>query len=226
MKLALKRITYGLLLLPAVALSLPGCSFDANVNARSESTWKEIIKGKEVKLEGAEAELDKSEARPSKRRADEPTVPTAPSDPEVKIRPRLGKRQILAVFDIENRGGLDLSRKLTARMSDYLAMRLAASGRFEIIPRDQLKQRLSQQKVKSYKQCYDQSCQIEIGRELAAQKTLATAIIRLGSNCTITAVIYDLRKATSEGGASVDGGCSEDALTRSIMNLANKLTGL
>lgn len=131
-------------------------------------------------------------------------------------------KPVIAVFDIEDRG-VGLSDEIRLRLSDYLAMRLAATGAYQIVPRDKLKERLTQQKTSSYKQCYAESCQIDIGRELAAQKSLATSIMKLGSVCMVTSVMYDLRKSASEGGASVEGGCTEDSIVSSIKELVTKL---
>ena len=133
-----------------------------------------------------------------------------------------GKKPIVAVFTIEDKGA-KLKKKLRERLSDYLAMTLAATGKYRVVPRDQLKKRLVAQKKRSYKRCYDQSCQIEIGKELAAQKSLTTVIMKLGSKCMVTSVLYNLRTAASEGGASAEGGCSEDAIVGSIKKNVAKL---
>ena len=132
------------------------------------------------------------------------------------------RKPIVAVFTIEDKGAR-LKKKLRERLSDYLAMTLAATGKYRVVPRDQLKKRLVAQKTRSYKKCYDQSCQIEIGKELAAQKSLSTVIMKLGSKCMVTSVLYNLRTAASEGGASAEGGCSEDAIVASIKKVVRKL---
>ncbi len=131
---------------------------------------------------------------------------------------------VVAVFDIEDKGvGLDPDTR--SRLSDYLASRLAATARYQVVPRDQLKQRLVAQKRASQAACYERSCQIEIGRELAAQRSLSTQLIMLGSRCMVTAVVYDLRRSASVGGASVSGGCTEDDIVRSIEVVTAKLAG-
>jgi len=134
------------------------------------------------------------------------------------------KKPIVAVFDLEDKG-VGLSKALCSRLSDYMSMTLAATGRYQVVPRDQLKKRLVQQKRDSYKQCYDQTCQIEIGKELAAQKSLTTKAMKLGSKCVVTTVLFDLKKATSERGASAEGDCSEDGIVKSIKSVVQKLGG-
>ncbi len=160
--------------------------------------------------------LSRPAARPPAARRVFRRVAAAPAAP----RPR--KRVIVAVFDIEDRGA-DISAGMLGRLSDYLAMKLAATGAFQVVPRDQLKKRLVEQKKESFKQCYDQSCQIEVGKEMAAQKSLSTMVAKLGSRCVVTAVLYDLRKAASEGGASAKGGCSEDGIVETLEKVVEQL---
>ncbi|HSA21124.1 MAG TPA: hypothetical protein P5076_06740, partial [Myxococcota bacterium] len=134
-----------------------------------------------------------------------------------------GRAAIIAVFTLEDRGA-GLGTDVQERLSEYLASAIAASGHYQVIPRAQLKERLGLQKTETYKACYDQNCQIELGKELAAEKTLSTQVIKLGANCMVTAVIFDLRTAASEGGASQEGGCGEDELVRSMKDVVAKLT--
>jgi hypothetical protein len=130
----------------------------------------------------------------------------------------------VAIFNIEAKL-VALRPKVLLALSDYLATQLAASGAYRLIPRDQLKRRLSTEKRASYKACYEQSCQIEIGRELAAQKCLAAKIIKLGKVCTVSLELYDLRSATTERVASRKGGCREEDLTASIDAAVLQLVG-
>ena len=127
------------------------------------------------------------------------------------------------MLDVEGRG-LPLSAELRDGLSTYIAITLAASGHFRVVPRAELQKRLRAEKRESYRKCYDQSGQIEIGRELAAQQTLATVVIKVGSQCTANAVFYDLRQATSAGGASVESKCDTEALVAAIKQLVSKLS--
>jgi formylglycine-generating enzyme required for sulfatase activity len=138
--------------------------------------------------------------------------------------PAAAKKPVVAVFNMEARG-VKLDEGTLQNLSDFLADRLAATGRYLVAPRDQLKKRLGQQKKKSFKACFDQSCQIELGRELAAQKSLATRVMKLGSKCIVSTTLYDLRKAATERGATADGGCDVDGITASIKAAVTKLAG-
>ncbi|MCB9654941.1 MAG: hypothetical protein H6729_12515 [Deltaproteobacteria bacterium] len=131
--------------------------------------------------------------------------------------PRTGPT-IVAVFDVEDRG-VEVDHAVLGRLSDYLAARIASQPEFRIVPRADIKSRLLAAKNKSYDHCYDEACQIEIGKELAAQSTLSTMLARIGDECVLTSVVYDLRRATSVGGTSVSGGCEE----RAFIGLVNTL---
>ncbi len=148
------------------------------------------------------------------RRARRRTRKAAPTRPAATT--------IIAVFNIEDRGA-NLDKAMRVRLSDYLAMKIAATGRYQVIPRDKLKERLVQQKKSSFKACFDQSCQIEIGKELAAQQSVSTMVVKLGSKCSVTSVLYDLRTAASVGGASASGGCDEDGIVATLEEVVRKL---
>ena len=122
---------------------------------------------------------------------------------------------ITAVFNVEVKG-VRLGPDVGERLADYLGGRLAATGRYQVVPRDQLRARLVEQKKSSYKACFEQSCQIELGKELAAQKTVSTQVIRLGSQCKVTLTLYDLARAATEGGAYASGPCTEDGIVASL----------
>jgi ankyrin repeat protein len=152
------------------------------------------------------------------------------SKPEQKdeVKPALpnaGQKQppsIVAVFDVETKG-VKLKKDFIDGLSSLLAMKLAEHGNYKVVPRDSLKARLAEQKTESYKVCYDQNCQIELGRELAAEKTLSCQIIKLGSQCSITVALYDLKSAATEKAATASSGCQEDNLVSSLGDLVKKV---
>jgi hypothetical protein len=131
---------------------------------------------------------------------------------------------VVAVFDIENRGS-PLSKEQLITLTDYLGTKLGERGMYRIIPRRDIHARLTQVKKESYKECYDQSCQIEIGRELAAEFTISSSIGRVGKLCLITASLYDLRKAATSKTATARGPCTEEDLVNAIEEAADKLQG-
>ena len=131
---------------------------------------------------------------------------------------------VLAIFSIENR-----SRTLNAQdvdnLSDYLSTKMGERGLFQIIPRSEIRKRLLGQKQESYKACYDETCQVELGRELAAEQSLSVKISQVGSNCLLQANLYDLKRAASIKSASAKRSCKVDDLITGVEELTAKLDG-
>ena len=121
----------------------------------------------------------------------------------------------VAVFDIENRGPR-LKKSALFGMTEFIATSIAATGTYQVIPRDQLQARLREQKRASYKECYEASCQIEIGKEMAAGFALSTRIVRIGSKCLVAMKMFDLRTAATAWASTGRGPCDEDSLLASI----------
>jgi hypothetical protein len=135
-------------------------------------------------------------------------VPPPPA-PAPQPRPTAGA--VLAVFDVEDASKL-LKPSTMDQLSEYLGARVAETLRMRVIPRDQIRARLSEAKAASYEACYDQSCQIELGKSLAAEKSLATRLLRVGDTCAMTTTLFDLRTETAEKASSVRTECSDNAL--------------
>ncbi|MCK6549834.1 hypothetical protein L6R52_28615 [Myxococcota bacterium] len=132
-------------------------------------------------------------------------------------------KPVVVVFDFDAKDA-KLGASTVEGLSEYLRALVAQSGAYQVVPRDDMKQRLTEKKADSYKACFDQSCQIEIGRELAAEKTIATRILRIGSKCITTATMFDLRRAASEHAATHEGPCTEDGAMEATKAVARELT--
>jgi len=135
-----------------------------------------------------------------------------------------GPAPIVAVFDIQD----DSKRYKPAQLqqlSEYLAGKLAEQGAFRVVPRDQLRTRLQREKTQTYQECYDMSCQIELGKAMAAEKSLATKLLRFGNACSVSLTLYDLRSEASEGSATEDQrDCSERELLEALRRAVSRLT--
>ncbi len=129
---------------------------------------------------------------------------------------------VVAVFMMESRGS-GLKADEVVNLTDYLATRMGEGGELQIIPRDEIKKRLVQAKADSHKECYDTNCQIQLGRELAAQYSISTKIGRVGKQCLITAQIFDLKSSTMIKGVTGRGSCDPDPLIESIDILADEI---
>ena len=162
-------------------------------------------------------------------------TPAAPSDgPSMGdgSRPQLSpaahiagtaERVTVAVFDIRD-SSTHFPPTTIDQISRYLAVRLAETGRFRVVPRDQLRERLYENKKAGYEVCYDQSCQIELGKAVAAQGSLATDLLKIGDRCAISSSLYDLRTETTRAAASVQTNCTANELMTGIDGLVAKLS--
>ncbi len=129
---------------------------------------------------------------------------------------------IVAVFMMESRGSR-LKADEVVSLTDYLSTLLGEGGKLQIIPRDELVKRIRASKSKSHKECYDSSCQIELGRELAANYSISSAISRVGSKCLLTASVWDLSKATQIEAATEKSSCKADDLIDAVDKIAQSL---
>jgi len=141
-----------------------------------------------------------------------------------KVGSRAPKGAIVAVFDIED-GGLGANPETLNQLTDYLTTRLTQVGGLRVIPREQIRKRLVQQRAQSYKSCYQRECQIEIGKALAAQQSVATRLLRVGGRCAVASQIYDLKTEAAEAAASVKTACFGEALFEAIDRVVDQLFG-
>jgi hypothetical protein len=149
-----------------------------------------------------------------------PTSAVAPDDKSASNLPK----PIIAVFDVFDASG-KFEKNILIQLTTYLGTALTTFGKFKVVPRDQLRSRLLDEKKGSYRKCMDESCQIELGKVVAAQKSLATQLLNVGGKCAVTANLFDLKTETTEKGAMVNTGCSPDELLDAIKQIAEQLSG-
>ncbi len=132
------------------------------------------------------------------------------------------KKPVLAIFDVQ-----DASRKLSqdtlVQLTTYLSTLLLQNGKFSVVPRDQVRARLLNEKKGSYRQCLDESCQIELGKALSAESTLSTTLIKVGTKCVVTSTLFQLRTETASEGATVETGCAIEELLAAMKQIAKQL---
>lgn len=133
-------------------------------------------------------------------------------------------KPVVAVFTIEGKEA-KLSARTLGNLTEYLAAALGGTGRYQIIATSELRERLGQTKAASYRACFDQACQIELGKELAAEKSLSTRVMRIGRQCVVTTNLFDLRRATTDRSSTREGPCTEDGVMASVKALVEDLAG-
>ena len=136
--------------------------------------------------------------------------------------PAIASPPVVAVFQVETRG-VRLSKSFAETLSEFVGVQLTSSGQYKLVPRSELRAALRRQKSESYKECYQESCQIEVGKELAANKTVSTKISKVGKLCLVTLALYDLRTSTAERASSHRGSCSDEALLNTVQKATSRL---
>lgn len=142
----------------------------------------------------------------------------------------------LAVMTIENSTGDDLSGQLIDNLTDFLRTQIARRGNFIVIDKSRqaaaLQRLVAEERKESYKKCYDESCQIPLGKALSADTVLRVKITRIGSTYHLSAEMVDLAKEAVDPGkaASVEvpvepSAGREDRLLGGIRSIARQIAG-
>lgn len=131
---------------------------------------------------------------------------------------------IIAVFDIQD-ATQRLSESDLEQLSIALSTALVQAAGVKLVARDQLREKLAEEKGKAYKACYDERCQITLGKALAAEKAVGTQILRIGNKCVIGSNLFDLKTETTERGVIVDSACEPEELLGSMKKVAEDLAG-
>lgn len=133
-------------------------------------------------------------------------------------------RPVLLVLQIED-GTQQLGPVEIEHLSTYLSSSLAETGSFDIVPREELRAVLDRERAESYRACYDEACQIELGRELAAQKVLTTKVLVVGAQCVVSSTLIDLAKAASESAKTAKTACTPEGFVSAIDEIVLALSG-
>jgi hypothetical protein len=136
--------------------------------------------------------------------------------------PSFRRAPVVAVFDLHDAAGL-LDSAEREQLTAYLATRLAEARKGRVVPREQLRQRLTDQKREAHRPCYEERCQIALGKALAAEKSLSSTLMRVGERCALTLNLYDLESETAERGASVKADCRLEALLEAVERAVERL---
>lgn len=136
-----------------------------------------------------------------------------------------GGPEVVAVFAIRDSSGTFSSSEVD-QLTSYFVASIATNRRFKVVPRSELQAALQRQKTDSYRACYDEACQIEIGKSLAAEKVVVSEILKVGSQCAAIATLYDLRRSASEGSARAKSECTKDAVVEALERVAGILVSV
>lgn len=146
-------------------------------------------------------------------------VTPPPPPPPIQTTPR--EPMIVAVLDVIDSSG-KLKRRDLRQLTEYLEVLLTKNG-YAVVPRSEIRARLKEAKSESYKACYEESCQIELGKAVAAQAVLTTKLLRIGDQCALTATMFDLRKETTAKAALSETHCKVGELMKAVNDVASQL---
>lgn len=150
----------------------------------------------------------------------------ARSSPVIDSQLRRGKAPKLAVMEIEDTTRL-LSRKDSHAATDYIRSSLSQTQAFIIIDKSRQQQALKQmviaQKVDSYKECYDATCQIPLGQAIAADTIFRTTISKIGDECILAIELIDLEKEASVAGLVERFNCTTKGLLSAIDSTVSRI---
>ncbi|MCK6550351.1 hypothetical protein L6R52_31230 [Myxococcota bacterium] len=124
---------------------------------------------------------------------------------------------IIAVMDVEdvNAGEAKqaIDRGLVRNLGDQLRVFIAQHGLRTIDRSAQekaLREQIKAMKSESYKSCYADECQVELGKALAASHILRTRITRFGSRCVLNGELIDLKAEVTTAASSSQGTCEAE----------------
>lgn len=139
--------------------------------------------------------------------------------------PGVQKRINIAVVDFEPRGGLSADEILT--LSDRFRNELIATGKYNVLERNQMKDILTEQGFQQTGVCSEASCIVEVGQLLAVHEMVGGSISKVGKVFSVNLKIIDVGTGKIGRELSDDFKCSlEDLLSINIRNMARQLAGI
>jgi hypothetical protein len=130
--------------------------------------------------------------------------------------------RVVAVMEVEdaNVGRNDaVGNDLVRNLSDQLRIFVAQQG-IKTIDRSAQLQAL---KTESYQKCFDDSCQIELGKALAASHIVRSKITKFGARCVLNGELIDLTREVTIKAASAQGACQAEGFLEMSETLARDL---
>lgn len=125
------------------------------------------------------------------------------------------KKKVIAVMPMEISKSADDAKSIGESLTDQLRVSLASRG-LRVIDRGTQERAMAEiiedEKKRSYDDCTDESCQIPLGKALAATHILRTSLSRFGRMCAMTAELIALRESVTVRANTARGDCSEEGL--------------
>ena len=157
--------------------------------------------------------------RPTERRepAAGPSTPSEAAGTETVAQERA--RPTLAVLDFDSES---VSASDTAVIVDLLSTEIFQTRRFRVIDRKQRERILGELKF-ALSDCSDESCQLEAGKMLAAEKIIVGSLGRVGSRYVCNARMVDVETGETLSANSTNVFTSLDELLDAVRLIASEL---
>lgn len=129
----------------------------------------------------------------------------------------------LAVMDIEDKTGK--FHDSIAGATEYLRNAMIRSNKFFVVAESRQRAKMQELKEASYQGCYDEKCQIKLGKELAADTILVTTINSLTNNhYEMVSTLIDLEKVVHTKSALVTFG-EKESLLSALKGISDQISG-
>ncbi|HSA34068.1 MAG TPA: DUF1566 domain-containing protein [bacterium] len=135
------------------------------------------------------------------------------------------KKYKVAVMEFDDQTK-KLSKSVLEAAAEYLRGELVASNQFIVISKDRQRAVVKGQKKESWKECYDQSCRIQLGQALSADTILTGTISKFGNAYTLTLELVDLAKEATVKGAKAEFNGTESGLKTAIEGVSAQISGV
>jgi hypothetical protein len=124
---------------------------------------------------------------------------------------------VIAVMNVEDANADDraraVDRSLVRNLGDQIRVFIAQQGVRTVDRGAQekfLREQIKAMKSESYKSCYEEACQVELGKALAASHIMRTRITRFGGRCVLNGELIDLKAEVTMAAASAQGTCEAE----------------
>jgi hypothetical protein len=133
---------------------------------------------------------------------------------------------VIAVMPCGATGKATFDKNTLAALTDQIRVFLAERGA-RVVDRSQqeaaLKGLVEEEKRKSYSACVDSSCQVPLGKALAASHILRSNVAKFGKACSTNGELIDLRTEVAIAAGSSRTDCNEEELLYAAESLAEQL---
>lgn len=130
------------------------------------------------------------------------------------------KKIRIAIFDFK--AGESITKKEANMITDMVRTEMIQKKKFTVIDRENIKTVLAEQGL-IQKGCTDTSCEVKLGKMLAANKIMTGSISKLGNSYIITSHVTDVEKGTNDF-ADKEKTKTIDDMDSAIKELTDKIS--